>query len=84
MGIPSCEANIPILKVDGSELKLNDFEDSYLKSNVPVIITNCLFQYPCAKWSVNYLLDVVGKNQVTVRGKTHLSQYKVNILDKGF
>ena len=77
MVVPECFANIPVLKLNSFSNSLEEFEKKFLKTNQPVVISNYLCQLPCANWSMKYLLDVIGSNHVTVRGKTHSNQYKV-------
>uniref|UniRef100_H2Z7M9 JmjC domain-containing protein n=1 Tax=Ciona savignyi TaxID=51511 RepID=H2Z7M9_CIOSA len=56
--------------------KLN-FEENYLRKNQPVVVRNGLAALPCSKWTIDYLLEQVGTNKVTVRGRTNSKEYKV-------
>ena len=79
MSISQCKENLNIsfIDVSTSTLTLEDFETLYLKANQPVLIKHELKKLPCSKWTIDYLLKIVGNNQVTVRGKTNLQTYKV-------
>nr|XP_002129532.1 jmjC domain-containing protein 5 [Ciona intestinalis] len=54
-----------------------EFEESYLRKGKPVVITAGLDGLACSKWSIDYLLERVGLNNVTVRGRTNSDEYKV-------
>ena len=81
MAIPQCLKNVQVAIVDFVEncLSLEEFETRFLKANQPVVIKNCLTNLPCSQWTIDFLLKCVGNNQVTVRGRTHLQHYKVEI-----
>lgn len=62
---------------DGNKLDLVEFENSYLKKNRPVVIKNHFRNLKPSEWKIDYLLEKVGSNTVSVRGNTNANSYKV-------
>jgi len=67
---------IGIERLKSTELPEIEFRNLFLKPGKPLIIENCLNDLPISKWTMKYLLDRVGNNKVSVRGKTDSDDYK--------
>jgi hypothetical protein len=67
-------------EVDASNVDLDHFRHNYLKANRPLVIRNALRTFDCgtafANWSLDYLKDKCGSNDVYVRRNTLSNEYK--------
>eukprot|EP00092_Neocalanus_flemingeri_P006015 GFUD01006481.1.p1 GENE.GFUD01006481.1~~GFUD01006481.1.p1 ORF type:complete len:356 (-),score=94.78 GFUD01006481.1:45-1112(-) len=71
----SCCQSTPIPRV--SSLSEKDFHDLYFVPAKPVIITDATEDWPARNWTIDNLVERVGDNEVWVRGKTNVEDYRV-------
>jgi len=74
MSISCCESS-PIPRV--SALSEKDFHEQYFLPAKPVIITDATEEWPARNWTIENLVERVGHNEVWVRGKTNMEDYRV-------
>jgi len=74
MCVPCCKSNSEIPRA--SNLSPEEFHRDYFLKARPVIITDATEDWPARKWSLDGLVDRVGDNEVWVRGKTNLEDYR--------
>jgi len=74
MSISCCESS-PIPRV--SALSEKDFHEKYFLPAKPVIITDATEEWPARNWTIENLVERVGHNEVWVRGKTNMEDYRV-------
>jgi len=74
MSVECCEST-PIPRV--SALSEEEFHKQYFLPAKPVIITDATEDWPARKWTIESLVQRVGDNEVWVRGKTNLEDYRV-------
>lgn len=75
MAVVGAGSSVEIERVAG--LTPEDFHREYFVKARPVIITDATEDWPARKWTIQNLADRVGSNEVWVRGKTNLEDYRV-------
>jgi len=74
MSVPSCHSNVEIPRLQG--LSQEDFHRDYFLNARPVILTDATEDWPARTWTLDSLVDRVGDNEVWIRGKTNLEDYR--------
>jgi len=73
MAIACCQST-PIPRVSG--LSEKEFHEDYFVAAKPVIITDATTDWPARNWTIESLVERVGSNEVWVRGKTNIEDYR--------
>ena len=71
-----CARDNEIERRDASGLSAQDFLTDYFQKARPVVITGATESWAARSWSIPSLVERVGNNEVWVRGKTNLEDYR--------
>ena len=74
--VEACHKNVEIPRVPFNELDVETFQKCYFKPAKPVVITGMTQNWKCRQWTINNLMERVGENEVLIRGKTNLEDYR--------
>ena len=74
--VEACHKNVEIPRVPFNELDVETFQKCYFKPAKPVVITGMTQNWKCRQWTINNLMERVGDNEVLIRGKTNLEDYR--------
>lgn len=77
MAVQGIRNNSEIPRVPYAELSVEKFQQNYFGKAKPVIITGMAKEWPCLNWTIDNLMNRVGDNEVLIRGKTNLEDYKL-------
>ena len=77
MAVEGCRYNSEIPRIPANDLSVEDFNSQYFKQARPVIITGATTEWPAVKfWTIQSLIERVGKNEVLIRGKVNKDDYR--------
>ena len=77
MAVKGCKFNSEIPRIPAAHLSQDDFNTNYFKQAKPVIITGATTDWPAIKsWTIPFLMDKVGENEILIRGKVNKSDYR--------
>ena len=77
MAVEGCRYNSEIPRIPATDLSVEDFNSQYFKQARPVIITGATTEWPAVKfWTIQSLIERVGKNEVLIRGKVNKDDYR--------
>ena len=77
MAVEGCRYNSEIPRIPANDLSVEDFNSQYFKQAKPVIITDATTEWPAVKfWTIQSLIERVGKNEVLIRGKVNKDDYR--------
>ena len=71
-----CAKNNEIERRESCGLSTQEFLQSYFQKSRPVVITGATDGWPARQWTIPSLVERVGQNEVWVRGKTNLEDYR--------
>ena len=66
----------PIDDHEYSDLSEQEFIDKYLLPHKPCVVRNATSNLPCQNWTLKYLLNKCGENNVVTRTETNCENYK--------
>ena len=77
MSVQEVGENVEIPRISSVDLPPDKFHREYFLKARPVIITGATDSWPARSWTIPGLMERIGNNEVWVRGKTNLEDYRV-------